>query len=127
MNVKIVKEFSETPKVTADGQKMMQIFLNLMMNGSHAIEETGQKGTITVKTSYDPDSKMVSASIADTGTGMPPETVKKIFDPFFTTKEKGTGLGLAITKRLIDEHNGKMAVKSEVGKGTTFTVSLSAV
>ncbi|MFC1767406.1 ATP-binding protein [Candidatus Margulisiibacteriota bacterium] len=127
LNVKIVKEFQETPKVVADGQKLMQIFLNLMMNGAHAIEGTNQKGNITVSTFHDPSSNMVSVSIADTGTGMPPETVKKIFDPFFTTKEKGTGLGLAITKRIIDEHNGKVNVESEVGKGTTFTVSLPAI
>jgi len=122
MNLKIVRELGQVPQVTADGQKLMQTFLNLMMNAAHSMEEKG--GTLTIRTSFDPASNMVLASVIDTGTGMSPDTIKQIFDPFFTTKEKGTGLGLAITKRIIDEHNGKISVKSEVGKGTTFTVSL---
>jgi len=62
--------------------------------------------------------------IRDTGPGIPPEVVKNIFSPFFTTKEKGTGLGLAISYGIIERHNGKIDVDTELGKGSTFVVSL---
>ena len=64
----------------------------------------------------------------DTGCGIPPENINKIFDPFFTTREvgKGTGLGLAVCYGIIEKHNGKISVRSQVGVGTTFTISISA-
>ncbi len=120
-NVKVVKEFGEVPKVTVDQQQIMQIFLNLIMNGAQAMT-TG--GTLTVKTYVSEKPGMVATDIKDTGTGISEENMKKIFAPFFTTKEAGTGLGLAITRRIIEEHKGEIKVKSKVGEGTTFTVEL---
>jgi len=119
LNVKVAKEFSEMPKVIVDSQQIMQIFLNLIMNGAQAMP---QGGILTVKTYYDDIYKKVCIDVRDTGHGISEENKKKIFAPFFSTKEGGTGLGLAITKRIIDEHKGEIKVKSVVGEGTTFTV-----
>ena len=66
----------------------------------------------------------LEVEIADTGCGIPEEAVNKIFDPLFTTRAKGIGLGLAVCKTIIDRHEGKIEVKSQAGKGTTFTISL---
>ncbi len=121
LNVKVVKEFGEVPKVMADSQQMMQIFLNLIKNGAESMSEGG---TLTVKTYFNDITGKVAVDITDTGIGISEETLKKLFSPFFTTKEGGTGLGLAITRRIIEEHQGEIKVKSEVGHGTTFTVEL---
>ncbi len=124
LNVKVVKEFSEVPMVTVDPQQMMQIFLNLIMNGAQAMPNGG---TLTVKTYYVDDFiKKVCIDIKDTGVGISEENLKKLFAPFFTTKEGGTGLGLAITRRIVEEHKGEVKIKSKVGEGTTFTVELPA-
>jgi signal transduction histidine kinase len=71
---------------------------------------------------------MISVSISDTGSGMPHEITDKIFDPFFSTKPvgDGTGLGLAISHKIVRDHGGTIDVRSEPGKGTTFTVKLPA-
>jgi signal transduction histidine kinase len=121
LNVKVVKEFSDVPKVLVDSQQIMQIFLNLIMNGAQAMA-TG--GTLTVKTYYDDIYKKVCIDVKDTGYGISEENLKKLFSPFFSTKEGGTGLGLAITRRIVEEHKGEIKVKSRVGEGTTFTVEL---
>jgi two-component system NtrC family sensor kinase len=68
----------------------------------------------------------VKLTFQDSGTGIAPEDLEKIFEPFFTTKARGTGLGLAITKTIVEQHGGRIDVASEVGKGTTVTVSLPA-
>jgi len=121
LNVKVVKEFSEVPKVLVDSQQIMQIFLNLIMNGAQAM---ANGGTLTVKTYYDDIYKKVCIDVKDTGYGISEDNLKKLFSPFFTTKEGGTGLGLAITRRIVEEHKGEIKVKSKVGEGTTFTVEL---
>jgi signal transduction histidine kinase len=73
-----------------------------------------------------PGTPAIVIEVADTGAGIPSELLSKVFDPFFTTKEegKGTGLGLAICKRIVDQHHGKLAVESQVGRGTTIRVTL---
>jgi len=121
LNVKVVKEFSDVPKVMADPQQIMQIFLNLIMNGAQAMPNGG---TLTVKSYFNTVTGRVAIDINDTGTGISEENIKKLFSPFFTTKDGGTGLGLAITRRIIEEHKGEIKVKSRVGEGTTFTVEL---
>lgn len=102
--------------------QLNQALVNLIGNACDAIDF---KGTINVKT-QELDENHVKISIKDNGKGMSEDTIKKIFDPFFTTKEvgKGTGLGLAITYGIIEKHNGSIAVESEEGKGTEFTITL---
>jgi two-component system NtrC family sensor kinase len=70
------------------------------------------------------DEGYICLKFSDDGTGIAPENLEKIFEPFFTTKEKGTGLGLVITRQIIEMHHGKIAIESEVGKGTTVVVRL---
>jgi signal transduction histidine kinase len=95
--------------------------MNLLLNAIQAI--TG-KGEIRVRTCL--EGPHVRVSIADSGTGIKAENLEKIFDPGFTTKGVGvgTGLGLSISARIIEDHRGTITVQSEVGKGTTFVVSL---
>jgi signal transduction histidine kinase len=71
--------------------------------------------------------RRIQVEINDTGFGIAPEHVEKVFDPFFTTKKRGTGLGLAIAHRIIEDHEGRIAVRSVLGVGTSFTVILPAV
>ncbi|HWV45735.1 MAG TPA: PAS domain S-box protein, partial [Nitrospira sp.] len=109
------------PMVLADADQMSQVLLNLIMNALHAMPDGG-----TLRVGLEPEQSMVKLTIADTGHGIPPEVIRKIYDPFFTTKEfgKGTGLGLTVVKGIIEEHQGSIAVESEQGKGTRFTILL---
>ena len=122
--VTIVKEPGDLPKIKCNAQQLSQVFLNLIVNASQAME--GKAGTITVRTAL--NGGRVVIKIEDNGSGMPKEVMDRIFEPFFTTKgaETGTGLGLSITHDIIKRHDGEISVASEVGKGTTFTISLPA-
>ena len=101
--------------------QLSQVFMNILSNAIQAVEG---KGTISIKTQL--SGKEVEIFISDTGKGIPKDKLDNIFDPFFTTKEvgKGTGLGLSISYGIIQEHNGRIEVKSEFGKGTIFTISI---
>ena len=118
------KNYGETPLVKCNTQRLGQVFINLLVNATHAIEE---KGTIEIKT-YQQD-KYLCIDVSDTGKGIPPENLKKIFDAFFTTKPvgQGTGLGLSVSYEIVKKHGGDIKVQSKVGKGTTFTVRLPLV
>jgi len=96
--------------------------MNILTNAAQAIVGAG---TITVRVA-EAGKGLVRISIADTGRGIPPEIQEKIFDPFFTTKDvgEGTGLGLAISESIVRAHGGSIDVRSEVGKGSTFVVTL---
>ena len=119
--VTVVKEFTPgLPPVMIDGDQIRQVAINLILNAGAAMPEGGK---LVVGTSLDPEEK-IRITFADSGAGIPQENLEKIFEPFFTTKAKGTGLGLAITKQIIDHHHGKIAIESELGKGTTVTVIL---
>jgi len=110
----------DLPKNMLDQDLFYRALLNILMNGIQAMTENGQ---LLVRTSRLPSGETVLA-IRDNGIGMSAEKIEQIFRPFFTDKNKGTGLGLAITKSIIDSHNADIAVESELGKGTTFTVTL---
>jgi len=118
----VVKEYAGIPQIECIGSQLNQVFMNLMVNGVHAIEE---HGTITIRTGTEGDNG-VWVEIADTGKGIEPAALSRIFDPFYTTKPvgKGTGLGLSLSYSIIERHGGAITVESEVGKGTCFRVCL---
>lgn len=125
-NVHIVLELEKgLPQVVADPEQIQQVFVNIILN---AIQAMPNGGTLTIKNGYIESTKEVFIKFIDTGIGIPKENLKKLFTPFFTTKEKGkgVGLGLAVCYGIIHRHKGKIEVESEVGKGTTFTIRLSA-
>ncbi len=117
----VIKQYGTLPELECLPSQLNQVFMNLLINAAHAIEE---RGTITVRTGTEGDEVWVE--ITDTGKGIVPEHLQKIFDPFFTTKPigKGTGLGLSLSYGIIQKHRGRIEVYSEVGKGTTFRVCL---
>lgn len=119
----------DLPRVNLNAGEISQMFLNLIVNAAHAIEE--RKGTdvlgnaITISTRSHEDA--VECRVSDTGVGICPEHFSRIFDLFFTTKDpgRGTGQGLAIVNTIVTQsHGGKIDVESEPGKGTTFTITL---
>jgi len=117
----VIKDYGELTSTQCYPQELSQVFMNILMNAAHAIQETGE---ITVKTWQESDTLYVTVS--DTGQGIPAENIAHLFEPFFTTKDvgKGTGLGLSITHDIIQKHHGEISVASEVGKGTTFSLKL---
>jgi signal transduction histidine kinase len=119
--VTVEERLDSALRVFAGEDDLKQVFSNLILN---AVQAMPDGGTLTLSASSESDAVVVS--IADTGHGIPEELMNRIFDPFFTTKEpgKGTGLGLSICRKMIERMNGSIMVKSEVGKGTTFTVRL---
>ena len=127
-NIKLEKNLQPNlPKVKGNSGELEQVFLNLIRNASDAIGEEG--GCISIRSEFDQAQGDIRLSFADTGTGIPEEVKEKIFDPFFSTKEagKGTGLGLYISYTIIEEHEGRIEVESEPGKGAVFTVVLPGV
>jgi two-component system NtrC family sensor kinase len=115
------RQYGELPRVRCDGGQMSQVFLNLLVNAVQAIDGAGD---VTVRTRR--EDGVVHVDIEDSGRGMAADTVARVFDPFFTTKEvgKGTGLGLSIVRSLVHAHGGDVAVRSAVGRGSVFTVTL---
>lgn len=123
-NIKIKKKYSsDLPKITADKDQLYQVFINILLNAAEAM---AGNGTLTLSSESDKEGKYIHILFTDTGPGITEEDEKRLFEPFFTTKEvgKGTGLGLAISYSIIRKHKGTIAVSSQAGKGTTFTVSL---
>jgi len=120
-HVSLARDFAAgLPRVRVDPDQMRQVAINLILNAGAAMESGG---TITVSTAVG-EGGFVDISIRDEGAGIAPENLEKIFEPFFTTKARGTGLGLAITRRIVEQHLGRIMVESVVGKGTTVTVRL---
>ena len=117
----------DLPQILCFASELNQVFLNLIINATHAIEEAGKPGlgriTITTRTSKD----WLEVEVKDTGTGVPDAIRDRIFDPFFTTKPvgKGTGQGLAICRDVVvNKHGGRLDIESVSGEGATFTVRL---
>lgn len=111
------------PTIMTNAGKLQQVFLNLIINASQAIQEGNiSKNSITIKTEL--EDRFIRVDISDTGHGIAAETLPYIFDPFFTTKPMGhgTGLGLSICREIISQLNGKVSVKSVVNQGSTFSV-----
>ena len=107
------------PAVAIDRAQMEQVFFNLMKNALEAMKDGGE---LTIEIKHDDMS--VSVVFRDSGVGMSDEALAHLFEPYRTTKKKGTGLGLMISRRIVAAHGGEIAVASEEGRGTTFTVRL---
>jgi two-component system sensor histidine kinase PilS (NtrC family) len=118
-NIRIRKDFTDRLFIDADPQKIKQVFWNL---GVNAVEAMQGGGELTVSTRADGDA--ISITFSDTGTGVDPSVVDKIFFPFFTTKDRGTGLGLSIAYKIVEEHEGKLTVRSVPGIRTAFEIIL---
>jgi two-component system sensor histidine kinase PilS (NtrC family) len=118
--INVTRKLTESVFVEIDPEHLRQVVWNLLLNADESIENEGE---IDIRM-YPVDKKYICIIISDSGCGMTEDTMKSIFDPFFTAKPKGTGLGLSIVQRIITSYNGLIDVRSEPGKGTTFTVRL---
>jgi len=119
-NISIEKNYGNNViDMSGDATNLKQAFINIITNGCQAMNGDG-----TLKVHINPNGEHVEVAITDTGEGIHPDDIAKIFDPFVTTKEMGIGLGLAISKRIVEDHKGSIKVKSQLSKGTTFTISL---
>ena len=119
--IKVHKDYADLPRITCFPDRLNQIYMNLLVNASQAIEGEGE---IFIKTYRNQDWAVVE--VRDTGKGISKEKLPHIFDPGFTTKGVGvgTGLGLSIVYQIVQDHEGKVEVESEPGKGSTFRVYL---
>jgi two-component system NtrC family sensor kinase len=119
--VTVVREFGDLPAVECNPHQLNQVFMNLLVNASHAI--TGP-GTITIRTGTREDRAWIQ--IEDTGCGMSEEVLERAFEPGFTTKKArvGMGLGLLIVRQIVERHSGRISVSSSPGKGTVFSLLL---
>ncbi len=117
----VSKELGTLPLTACFPQQLNQVFMNVLVNAAHAITANGE---IHIRTRD--ENGVIAITIADNGCGIPPENLARIFEPFFTTKEvgKGTGLGMSISAEIVKRHHGEISVASEVGRGTTFTITL---
>lgn len=123
-NIQVNKNLQDDlPLAVIDSAQMERVFINMIMNAAEAMEGSGY---LTLSTRRNLENGHVEVAFSDTGPGIRDENLKRIFDPFFTTKDvgHGTGLGLAISYGIVKSHDGSITVKSELGQGTTFIVSL---
>jgi PAS domain S-box-containing protein len=123
-NIKIIKKLDPfLPFIRGNASQLKQVLINIIVNAAEAMHGNG---TLTITSYPFPDRKSITLEFTDTGEGIPEENLTRIFDPFFTTKEvgKGTGLGLATSYGIVEDHGGRISVKSKVGEGTTFTIEL---
>ncbi|HMN70555.1 MAG TPA: cache domain-containing protein [Rhodoblastus sp.] len=122
--IAVEKEFHASRLVLMNRTELQQVLVNLMVNAIHVMPDGGR---LTIRTSDRDEGRRpgVAIEIADTGVGMAPDVAQRIFDPFFTTKRReGTGLGLSISQMLVTRQGGRISVRSELGKGTTFAIWL---
>jgi PAS domain S-box-containing protein len=112
---------AEVPKIMADRVQLQQVFMNLMVNGIEAMEQSG--GELTVKSQVDADQQL-QFSVTDTGVGLPTEKMDQIFSAFFTTKPQGSGMGLAISRSIVESHGGQLWATANSGAGATFHFTL---
>jgi signal transduction histidine kinase len=115
---------ADLPPVRGDRSQVMQILLNLSSNAIEAMAGRGGQLSLRAGVRGESGRQGVRVEVADTGPGIPPETLVRIWEPFFTTKAKGTGLGLSIVRGLVAEQPGAaLDVESQPGRGTTFTLT----
>jgi len=127
-NISVVTNLQENlPDILIDQFQLQQVFLNIILNAEAAIKDANRPGLLTVTT--EKVNHYVNIMFSDNGCGIKKNILPRIFDPFFTTKDigKGTGLGLSICYGIVSKHGGKISVRTQVNKGTTFTVRIPAV
>lgn len=112
-------DVDQSAMLLCDENQMKQVFINLIKNAMEAMPNGG-----TIITHGKVENDKVFVSVKDEGCGIPPETLAKLGEPFYTTKQNGHGLGLMVTKKIIEEHDGKFNISSEIGKGTIITIQL---
>ncbi len=125
-NVELKKNLLPSlPKIMGNASQLQQVFTNIILNSLQSMPQGGELKISTEKIDENKQ-EMIQIAFSDTGCGIPQGNISKIFEPFFTTKEvgSGTGLGLSVSYGIIKDHKGEIMVKSEVGKGTTFTILL---
>ncbi|MBC7485221.1 MAG: GHKL domain-containing protein [Cytophagaceae bacterium] len=124
-NIKVVKHLGTLPIIECFPGKLNQVFMNTFNNAIQAIAEKKTGGTLIIS-SYVQDDQHICISVEDNGIGMTPETKTKIFEPFFTTKDvgQGTGLGMSIVFKIIESHQGNIAIDTEFGRGTKIILTL---
>ena len=118
-HIEILKSYHSDTTVWADSMLLEGVFINLMLNAAQAMNHAG-----VLRIGTQEKDGQVSVSFTDTGPGIEKEIMNKIFSPFFTTRSAGSGLGLSLCKKYVDVHEGKIEVKTEIGKGSTFTIHL---
>jgi signal transduction histidine kinase len=112
-----------SPPVLVDGVQLVQVILNLAINGVEAIAAAGRPGgRLTIETRA--AATRAEVIVSDTGAGLAPEARERLFEPFFTTKSGGLGMGLSIARAIVEVHGGKLLAESANGAGSTFWVSL---
>ncbi len=122
--IRITKKLATPlPAISLDLVRMMQVFTNLYLNAVQAMEPGGRLRLATALESLN-GTTYLKVSIRDNGSGISPAQQATIFDPFYTTKSDGIGLGLTIVKKIVEQHKGKIQLKSKLGEHTTFTVLL---
>ena len=121
MNIKLELDLQPLPPIWAQGERLQQVFINIILN---ALDAMPQGGVLKIALSETPTDAVIE--ITDTGLGIKDQHLAHIFDPFFTTKGvgKGTGLGLSISYAIVTEHDGRISVKSDPGQGTRFTIEI---
>ena len=121
--VQLIERIGEVPALLGDPGQLQQVVVNLITNATHAIGDKVGRVTVDLATSAD---RKLSLTVADTGCGMDEATSTRIFEPFFTTKEvgRGTGLGLSVVHGIVASHGGRVLVRTRLGKGSRFTVTL---
>lgn len=125
--IEVVQDLAEDlPLTHVDGDQIVQVLINLIVNAQHAIEAGGKAGTLTIATRMDGMARQLQIEVADTGGGIPPAIVSRIFDPFFTTKDvgSGTGMGLSVSKGMIEAQGGTLELTANSAKGARFLVSV---
>jgi len=116
---------ADVPAVPLDADGLHQVLMNLLTNSLDAVEPL--TGLIRVVCRYDAEDKQTILEVIDNGPGIPPGVKSHLFELFHSTKgNRGTGIGLAVVKKIIDEHEGQISVRSSKGEGTTFTITLPA-
>lgn len=123
-HIEVVRDYdSKAPPMRLDEKKIKQVFMNLIMNATHAI---GKSGRLWLSTRYLPEPEQMIIQFIDSGYGIEDRNLSRIFDPFFTTKPtgEGTGLGLSVSYGIIKNHGGEITVESDLGRGSIFTIRL---